>query len=282
MKLKITKKKMVIFIILLLIVLIPLPTFSRYIYNNVRDLYLKSRNFSFSSNLLTNMGKTYRYSNWSGVDNYEIDFQLYSYESELSLFKYEGEGLSYNITCELDDETKATAHVQSVEASSTESGYIPNLNNIKDVKIFLTPNGILEKGDTVRLTVKASTETPYKKQISATFVIRVTGQSITYSIEDSPNSIYATLKLVNTKNTVNQIKIEFDPKKVLIDTSDEYYTNKISETSQAISGVDYVNSITFNMEAEESKNIIFYKTDQTQDYTYPSGNGSMIITVTEN
>ena len=55
-----------------------MPTLSRYVYNNVRDLYLKSQNFSFSSNLLTTMGKTYKYSNWSGVNEYEFDIELNS------------------------------------------------------------------------------------------------------------------------------------------------------------------------------------------------------------
>lgn len=93
MKVKITKKKVIICIILF-ITLITLPTFGRYIYNNARDLYLKSKNFSFSSNLLTNTGKSYKYSNWSGIDDYEIDFKLYSYENELSLFTYEGERIT--------------------------------------------------------------------------------------------------------------------------------------------------------------------------------------------
>lgn len=278
MKTKINIKKLIICIILLISIMIA-PTFSRYVYNNVRDLYLKSQNFSFSSNLLTNMGASYRYSNWSGVDNYEIDLQLYSYENELSLFTYEGEGLEYTITCEVADSTKATAHIGAIAEDPTDISYIPNTTNIKDVKIYLTPTENLEEGDTVEVTVTAITTEPYEKTISATFRIYVSGQNITYSIEDEETSIYATLKLVNTKSETNTITLSWDPEQVVIDVTHEYYENRISETYENVDGVEYVNSITFEMEPADVKNIVFYKKDINADYTYPGG--SMIIAITE-
>lgn len=283
MKVKINKKKVIICIILL-ITLITAPTFGRYIYNSARDLYLKSRNFSFSSNLLTTSGKTYKYANWSGVDNYELDFQLYSYENELSLFTYEGEGLQYTLNCVVDDSSKATAHVETAGGGSTGSSYIPNTTNIKDVKIYLKPTANLKEGDTVKLTVTASTAVPYEKQISATFNIKVTGQNVTYSIEDEETSVYATLKLVNTKSTANTITLSYNPELLVIDVTHEYYENRdiSKDTYTNVDGVEYVNSITFDMEPEDVKNIIFYKKDINADYTYPGGNyGSMIISITE-
>ena len=260
------------------------PTFSRFVYNNARDLYLKSQNFSFSSNLLTNMGATYRYSNWSGVDNYEIDMQLYSYENELSLFNYEGDGLKYSITATVDDTTKATVHIGTIEGTSTETSHIPNSTNIKDVKIFLKPKQVLTEGETLKVTVTASTTEPYQKTISATFNIRVSGQNVTYSIDDESTSVYATLKLVNTKTESNRITLSYDPRLVLIDVTHEYYENQIIEkqTHVNINGVEYVNSITFDMEPADVKNIRFYKKDVTADYTYPGGTyGRMVVTITE-
>lgn len=281
MKTKINKKKLIICIILL-ICFITLPTFGRYIYNNARDLYLKSRNFSFSSNLLTTMGKSYKYANWSGVDNYELDLQLYSYENDLSLFTYEGNGLVYNLTCEVEDVTKATAHIETVAGEAVATGYIPNTTNVKDVKIYLRPTENLRVGDTVKVNVTAKTTVPYKKSLSATFNIKVTGKGVTYSIEDEETSIYATLKLVNTKNETNQITLSYDPQLVVIDVTNEYYENKISETSTTIDGVKYVNSVTFNMEPADVKNIRFYKKNINADYTYPGGTyGSMVVSITE-
>lgn len=284
MKRKLNKKKLIICIIVL-ITLITLPAFGRYVYDGARDLYLKSQNFSFSSNLLTNSGKTYRYSNWSGVDNYELDLQLYSYENELSLFTYEDDGLEYTLTCSvatIDDKVVATAHIGSATGIATSESYIPNLTNVKDVKIYLKPTENLKEGDTVRVTVTAKTESPYKKEISATFNIKVKGQNVSYSIEDSATSIYATLKLINTKSTQNEITLTFDPSLVLIDTTDDCYVNRISQTSRTISGVKYVNSVTFNMEAEDVKYIKFYKKDINANYTYPGGTyGSMVVSITE-
>lgn len=281
MKIKLNKKK-IILCILLIIVFWIFPTFARYVYNNVRDVYLKSQNFSFSSNLLTTMGKTYRYANWGGLDNYEIDLQLYSYENELSLFTYEGDGLEYTLTCTVNDATKATAHIGSIADDNTDENYIPNLTNIKDVKIYLKPTENLEMGDTVSVTVTASTTEPYQKQISATFNVKVNGQNITYGIEDSSSSVYATLKLVNTKTTQNRIKLSFDPSKVIIDTTDECYENKVSQTYATVGTEQYVNSITFDMEPTDVKYIRFYKKDIIEDYTYPGGDAaSMIVTVTE-
>lgn len=285
MKVKANKKKVITCVIILIILLnlITLPTFGRYIYHNARDLYLRSRNFSFSSNLLTATGRTYKYSNWSGVDDYELDFQLYSYENELSLFNYEGEGLKYTLTCTIDDTTKATAHIETAGGNSTAAGYIPNATNVKDVKVYLKPTESLKEGDTVKLTITANTTVPYKKQITATFNIKVsTNQGLSYSIVDEESSIYASLKLVNTKSEERKITLTYDPKLVLIDLTNPYCESRIKQTSTKIDGVEYINSITFNMEAEDVTTIRFYKKDINANYTYPGGSyGSMIVSITE-
>lgn len=123
---------------------------------------------------------------------------------------------------------------------------------------------------------------PYVKEISADFTIKVTESNVSYSVEDEANRIYAILKLVNTKDTANNITLTFDPNLVVIDTSDDAYKNRTSQGSQTIDGVSYINSITFSLAAEQSKNIKFYKRNQTANYTYPNGTyGSMIINVTE-
>ena len=283
MKAKLNKKKIIICIILL-ITLMTLPTFGRYIYNGARDLYLKSQNFSFSSNLLTTMGKTYRYANWSGVDDYELDLQLYSYENELSLFNYEGSGLAYTLTCTVEDTTKSTVHIGTIAGSGTATDYIPNTTNIKDIKIYLRPKENLAVGDTVKVNVTASTTVPYQKTISATFNIKVTGQNVTYSIDDEATNIYATLKLVNTKSETNTITLSYDPALVIIDVTHEYYENRdqTKDTFKNVEGVEYVKSITFDMEPADVKNIRFYKKNVNADYTYPGGTyGSMVVSITE-
>lgn len=303
MKRKINKKKLIICIIIL-IILTSSPVFGRYIYNSVKDLYLKSRNFSFSSDLLTTAGKTYKYSNWSGVDTYEIDFQLYSYENELSLFSYEGDGLGYTVTCTVDDPTKATVHVGTEAGEATNTSYIPNLTNVKDVKVYLRPTGNLVDGDTVKLTITASTSEPYVKTISATFIIRIAIHSnVTYSIDDSEGSIYATLKLINTASESTKLGLTFRPYYLRIDETNPYCENAlvkeyvtVTETIKQVTtnedgdevvedvevDVQYINYIVIEMEPEDVATIRFYKQDTSVDYTYPGGSyGSLIVNVNE-
>ena len=283
MKTKLNIKKIIICVILIMSFL-TMPVFARFVYNNVRDVYLKSQNFSFSSNLLTNMGKTYRFSNWSGIENYEIDLQLYSYENELSFFTYEGTGLQYTLKCEVSDPTKASAHIETIDGDSEEPGVIPNLTNVKDVKIYIKPLQTLQVGETISVTITASTTEPYKKQIQATFNIRISEQQLTYSIEDSSTSVYATLKILNADNRAKSLTLSFDPSKVIIDTTNECFENRTnpgSEGTQVVDDITYINSFTFNIEPEDVKHIRFYKRDTEANYTYPGVYESMVVTVTE-
>lgn len=278
---KINKKKITI-VISILILLIITSVFGRYIYNNLRDMYLVSQRFNFTSNLLDTNTSTYRYSNWSGIDTYEIPIELYSYENELSLFEYEGQGLTYTLTCKIDDESKATCHIDSETGEANSSGYIPNETNIKKTSIYIVPTAQLNVGDKIKITVEAQTLIPYKKNIAAEFYIEVSEQNISYTIEDKPNSIYAVLRILNAKSTQNKITLDFNPEDVMIDVSDDAYVKKLSSKSTTISGIQYVNSITFNMNPEEIREIKFYKKNISNDYTYPGGtNGGLIVNITE-
>jgi hypothetical protein len=76
--------------------------------------------------------------------------------------------------------------------------------------------------------------------------------------------------------------LSYDPSEVVIDVTHEYYKNRISQTTTNIDGVEYVNSVTFNMEPADVKNIIFYKKNINANYTYPGGTATeMVVTITE-
>lgn len=286
MRKKLNKKKIALVIIIsIIIICITYPIFGRYVYNNIRDAYLKSKNFSFTSNFLENTEKTYKYANWSGLETYEIDIQLYSYENELSLFNYDGSGLEYKLSCNIEDPTKAIVHIDdNTNGTSEKTDYIPNATNIKDIKIYLEPKTTLNAGEIITLNITAETTKPYKKKLTAKFQIIVSEQLVSYKIEDEEDSIYATLKLLNAKAEENQITLSFNPEIIGIDTTDETYINKISQTTKKITGSDaqYINSITISIGASESKNIKFYKKDKSQNYTYPNNSGeNMIINITD-
>jgi len=57
----------------------------------------------------------------------------------------------------------------------------------------------------------------------------------------------------------------------------EAYLKATNYTTTTIDGFDYINSVTFNVEAISSAQVKFYKIDATRNYTYPIVNPSSII-----
>ena len=57
------------------------------------------------------------------------------------------------------------------------------------------------------------------------------------------------------------------------------YQDAINVSTTTIGGYDYINSISFKIDAMSSEQVKFYKIDTTKNYTYPSGQGTSIVTV---
>lgn len=263
--------------IFLIVLVITIAVFGRYIYNNAREAYFTAKQFFFTSDLLTLDNQTYTYENWGGIDVYEINVDLYSYANTLLRLDYD---LNYEISCEALQPTKIKCGINSADGPTTTNGIIYATTNVSKVTIFVTPLTQINKGETVTVAIRASTQEPYKKEISCEVSLKV--QEVTentYEIEDVVNRNYAVLKLVNAQDTALQYTLTFDPRELRLDLNDEIYVNKISTETTTISGNEYVNKIVFNMDAEAAKNIKFYKVDMSQDYTYPSGETSPAIDV---
>ena len=103
----------------------------------------------------------------------------------------------------------------------------------------------------------------------------------TYSIEDAKNNEYAILKLT-CPNDEATVTLEFDPTKLRIDTNDEVYINRDESktVTTTINGKQYVNKIVFDLPAETTRYVKFYKVDKTQNYTYPGVQETSPIEVT--
>ena len=97
------KKISIIFLIIVL--LIVFSVLGRYVYFQAREAYFTSKAFYFTSDLLTIDNAEYQYENWGGVDNYEINFDLYSYQNTLLRLDYD---LEYELSCETPDSDKVT------------------------------------------------------------------------------------------------------------------------------------------------------------------------------
>lgn len=278
---KLNKVKVSI-VIFLIVLVIAISVFGRYIYNNVREAYFTAKQFFFTSDLLTLDNQTYTYENWGGIDVYEINLDLYSYANTLLRLDYD---LEYQISCESLDPDKIRCAINSDDGPTSTNGIIyakidGKENNVSKITIHVTPLTQINKGETVTVSIKASTQEPYKKEISCEVSLKVKEQTTnTYEIEDEPNRNYAVLKLVNAQNTALQYTLTFDPRELRIDINDEVYVNMIDGATTTIDGKLYVEEIVFNMDKESAKNIKFYKVDMSQDYTYPSGDTTPAINV---
>lgn len=101
------RNSVIVFLVIILIV--TCSVFGRYIYYQAREAYFTSKAFYFTSDLLTLDNATYQYENWGGVDTYEINFDLYSYENTLLRLDYD---LQYELSCETPDTDKVTLRYQ--------------------------------------------------------------------------------------------------------------------------------------------------------------------------
>ncbi len=291
-KKKINKFKVIIFI-LIVFLFFTITVFGRYIYNNIRDRYLASKSFYFTSNLLTtNSKEEYRYSNWGGSGDTEIPIELYSYDNELLRMEYD---LSYNITCEvIKGKDKGITCFVDQKGFTAQDGIIAVENGNKSVHriIVVPPTSGLDIDDQVSIKVTATTDDVYSKTISATFTFVITAQEAEYEIEDVAGDSSLTLLLRNATASGSDITLEFDPKVIRLDMNDEIYvTNESIETEtiseeMTVNGETFTNTakfvkkITFKLNAESSRNIIFYKMDPKQDYTYPNGHTESVIKCT--
>ncbi len=278
-KKKLNKVKVIIFFILPLLVTV--SVFGRYVYNTLKEKYVTSKAFYFTSNLLQTNNPKYNYASWGGGSITQFTVELYSYENELLKMEYD---LNYTLTCEsLSD--KVTCSIDSNSASGPKeiNGVIPAvLNDTASNKmvhvIYVIPNTDLELGEKVSVKVTAVTNDVYEKSISAEFSFTITAQESEYEIEDSIGSKYATLLIRNTTNSNSDVILQFDPKVISLDMNDDIYINRISVETVPINGSPFINSIRFNLQAESSRRIKFYKKDSNKNYTYPNGNAKSIIT----
>lgn len=135
--------------------------------------------------------------------------------------------------------------------------------------IFVTPLKSLAPSESVTIDVTASTSVPYQKTIKGRFTLKPETQGTnTWSIEDVANREYAILKL-SCPNDSSTVTLEFDPTVLRIDTNDEIYINRDDTLTETIviEGKNYVKKFVFDLPAETTRYVKFYKVNMTQNYT---------------
>jgi len=300
-KIKKYKRKQLIIIGLLCICCISFSSvLGRYVTNTINNYYLRTKEFYFNSDKLQENSANYQIDNWSGVDDYVITINMDSRDNNLLYTTYD-----------IDYEISYTCSDNIICQLSKETGTIKESTHTDFFTITITPNSVFNTNDRVWIEVTAKSTTAYEKTLKATFTLVVGKENLSYDIQDKENNPYLNLKVTNTisyyqieeaflnyevgeKITIEQylgleeeqkekcysaiVILEFDPKKVLLDMTNEEYIKGFDIQTVNIDGINYIKGFKFKIDAISSANIKFYKVDINKDYTY-QGEGESIIKI---
>ena len=301
-KSKYKKKQLLIVLIVLIALMSLIVIFGRYVTNSINNYFLRSSEFYFESDKLSEDGTTLQVDNWSGVDDYTITINMNSRKNNIEAATYD---IPYSISYSSSDNVICNL--------SKQEGIIYASNNSDYFNLVITPNTQLRNGDRVVVDIEVNSTGEYKKTLKGQFILVVGQENITYQITDETRNPYLELSITNTlsyytvresfgsynrgdridtdtylalsdqdKNKCysGEVRIEFDPQEVLLDMTSEIYNEAKNIRTTTINGKVYINSFTINIEAISSVDIRFYKVDVTKDYTYPNSSNNSIIKVT--
>lgn len=253
--------------------------------------------------------------NINEVSKVNVDYNI---KADCKVYKadgteYTGDLVDFVIAETTDDDYNASEGInKTIFATNNMAAF--------DFSVSLKPNVNLENDDYVFITITATATSPYKKTLSGTFKIIIGRPGMSYQIEDEAYSPYCSLIITNTRDyyTVDsafgnynvgstleiseyltltdeqkakchsmKIELNFDPNEIALDTASIDYINakknnqiEYTDITNQSETIQYVNKITFNIDAEESKVLKFYKNVAANDYTYPTvGTSNSVVTV---
>ena len=299
---KLRKKLLIITgTIIVILSLLVIPTYARYIYNAIKDMYLASKSFYFNSDKLTTSNDIYQVNNWSAIDTFTIPISLNNGKNDLLRANSD---ISYEISYTCSDNINCS--VNSTGGTLYSSERADSFNATLSPK----PDIIYNNGDQAWIELIVNSISPYKKTLKGRFYLNVGTSDVYYSIEDETKRSYLNCKITNTldyylvkeafgeysvndridRNTYNGlsdidkekcnsalITLKFNPNVVVLDMTNSAYLNAEEYTTKEINGYKYVNSITFKMDSETSVDVKFYKAETQNDYTFPIVNNTSII-----
>ena len=296
------KKQITIIIVLIMCLISFVVIFGRYVTNSINNFFVRSQEFYFESDKLSEDTSYFQVENWSGVDDYTITVNMNSRKNNIEVATYD---IGYEISYTCSDNAIC-------QLSKTE-GIIYSNSNTDYFNLVITPNTMLNNGDKVVVDIEVKSTTNYEKTLKGRFTLVVGKENLSYQITDSNTSPYMNLRITNTlsyytvrevfdnyvlgqrinvetylslseenkqKCKSNVVKIEFDPNEILLDLTNKEYTNATNVETTLIKGKTYLKRLTIGLDIESSKDLRFYKIDTSQDYTYPNENNESIVNVT--
>ncbi len=212
----INKRKRKIIIILVVAVALIGTAFARYMYNYKENSLYEAENFYFTSDLLTEDGKAYRYQ--KGVNSIKVN--IYNSVDELRYTEYD---IKYIATItDISSEINISKSDDIInEIQGTISG---DSRNSKEITFDNLKDGTYR--------VKVTTLSPYVKTLEATFVITNADNSIKYDVSDSSDSTVLFLTITTVDYSGN-IKITI-PDGIYPDNTDNSFSNINIDNSKTI------------------------------------------------
>ena len=297
------KKISIVLLTSLIFVLLISVSFGKYIYNVIDSYILETKGMYFNSSVLGVNTKEYRINNWDGVNAYNFTIDLNNRKNSL---KKTDSDIEYeiNVTCS-----------ETVLCSlSKENDILYKDSETDSYQITLSPQATFKEGDKVEIYTEVISSYPYKKTLSAKYTLAVETSKFSYNIEDASKNNYMILNLTNSVtyyevetafgsysvgdyigledyallSAADQAKcfsaivtVNFNPQNLQLDMTTNSYLHRLNNSQKLISlsGYNYVYEYQFKVPATSSEKILFYKTDRTQDYTYPNNSNTSAVSV---
>ena len=139
---KYKRKQLIILGLIVLNLISFIVIFGRYLTNTINDFFIRSKEFYFYSDKLSEDNSVYQVDNWSGVDDYIITINMNSNNNNIEVASYD---IGYNISYKCTDNAIC-------QLSKTEGIILANTNS-DFFNLTITPNMQLNTGDKVVVEV---------------------------------------------------------------------------------------------------------------------------------
>ena len=248
--------------------------YGRYVKDVIESYYLRSQNFYFTSNMLSIHPKEYEINPWT-QKLWPIDFSI---SNALNKLKKTSTNITYTLSCEPDP--RIDCYIEEPGVRSQDRVFLSSSTDLNEIiYVYAVPKDEIDyiDGETLSITVKATSTSPYKETLSAVFKLKVGDYTVTHEIEDEVGSVYFNSIVTNAlENESDTVTLTIDPKyfdEISFDMMNEVLSldGTTYTTAIASDGKVYINSVTFTLEPKSSMTVKFYKFNSARDYSYVKG-----------
>lgn len=262
--------------------------YGRYVKEIIEVYYLRTKNFYFNSDKLTITGKTYQINPWSGSQPYDIDINM---NSLLNSIKDTDSDIEYTVSCTAYDKYDATdnRHGNVIcyfgnQGTTSDDRTIYSISHTDNfaVTVALTNGIIPDPGDKFYVEITATSSSPYEETLSAKFELVIGRYGVDYKMEDEPGRLYVDAIVSNTfpsdePDSYIRVKLTISDTQLFSIDMDNIILNDPNTTIVEYDSSDNIKTIEFNVKTKSSMSVRYYKSDSSQDYSYPGSDTGPLI-----